>query len=118
MCELRSVPELRAPREGVQRVGGDVALIHNCIRKTSRWKMVGQKVLMLYSSVLTVGVGVMLFAAAEKSKATSFDEITVHRINVVEPDGTLRMVISNHAELPGIIVRGKERQFERPQAGL
>jgi len=42
----------------------------------------------------------------------------VQRVNVVEPDGTLRMIISNHAKLPGIIVRGKEERFDRPQAGL
>jgi len=42
----------------------------------------------------------------------------VQRVNVVEPDGTLRMIISNRAKLPGIIVRGKEGRFDRPQAGL
>ncbi|HET6546275.1 MAG TPA: hypothetical protein VFG55_05960 [Rhodanobacteraceae bacterium] len=48
-----------------------------------------------------------------------FDEITVHRINVVEPDGTLRMVISDHADLPGIIVHGKQKNSPaRPQAGM
>ena len=36
----------------------------------------------------------------------------------MEPDGTLRMVISDHAKLPGIIVRGKEEPFQRPQAGI
>src|SRR2546428_11000052 len=49
---------------------------------------------------------------------TKFREIDVQRVNVVEPDGTLRMIISNHAKLPGIIVRGKEERFDRPQAGL
>lgn len=48
----------------------------------------------------------------------TFDEINVHRINVLEPNGTLRMVISDHAKLPGIIVRGKEQPFSRPQAGM
>ena len=28
------------------------------------------------------------------------------------------MVLSNHARLPGIIVRGKEQAFPRPQAGM
>jgi hypothetical protein len=42
----------------------------------------------------------------------------VQRINVVEPDGTLRLVLSNHSRLPGVIVRGKERPFARPQAGM
>ena len=37
---------------------------------------------------------------------------------LLEPDGTLRMVISDHAKLPGIVVRGKEQPFVRPQAGL
>src|SRR6266568_5504665 len=49
---------------------------------------------------------------------TKFREIDVQHVNVVEPDGTLRMIISNHAKLPGIIVRGKEERFDRPQAGL
>ena len=32
----------------------------------------------------------------------------MHQINVVEPDGTLRMTISNRAQFPGMIVKGKE----------
>jgi hypothetical protein len=36
-----------------------------------------------------------------------FDEIDVHRINIVEPDGKLRMVISNKAQSIGPIDRGK-----------
>jgi len=63
-------------------------------------------------------MAVMLLMGARSSKTTSFDEINVERINVVEPNGTLRMVLSNHAKLPGIIVRGKERVFARPQAGM
>ena len=45
-------------------------------------------------------------------------DITAQRINIVEPDGTIRMVISDHAKLPGIIVKGKEQPFNRPQAGM
>jgi hypothetical protein len=37
-----------------------------------------------------------------------FDTITVQRINVVEPDGTLRMVLTNNRRLPGVIQHGKE----------
>jgi hypothetical protein len=61
---------------------------------------------------------VVLLSRARASQQASFDELTVHRMNVVEPDGTLRMVISNHAKLPGIIVKGKEQPFARPQAGM
>jgi hypothetical protein len=49
----------------------------------------------------------------------AFDEIQVHRINVVEPDGTLRMVISDHDRMPGVIVKRKESpKVDRPQAGM
>jgi hypothetical protein len=49
----------------------------------------------------------------------TFDELQVHRIDIVEPNGTLRMVISNHDRLPGVIVKGKESPpSDRPQAGM
>lgn len=38
---------------------------------------------------------------------TTFDEIDVGRINVREPDGKLRLTISNHARLPDVVVGGK-----------
>jgi hypothetical protein len=65
---------------------------------------------------MTALLSILLLTGA--AKKTRFDEVTVQRINVVEPDGTLRMVISNHARLPGIIVHGKEKAFARPQAGM
>jgi|SRR5471032_2952633 len=37
-----------------------------------------------------------------------FDEITVGRINIVEPDGTKRIVISSKAQFPGDFMQGKE----------
>ena len=69
-------------------------------------------------AIVAINLVAILFIAAVPGGSESFDEITVRRINVVEPDGTLRMVISDHAKLPGIIVRGKEQPFERPQAGM
>jgi hypothetical protein len=75
--------------------------------------------LTIYSAALTVVVAITLLCAfAAQKKPPVFDEINVRRINIVEPDGTLRMVISDHAKLPGIIVRGKEQPFPRPQAGM
>ena len=36
-----------------------------------------------------------------------------------EPDGTLRMVVSNHARVPGVMTRGTERPpVDRPYAGM
>jgi hypothetical protein len=57
-------------------------------------------------------------AGCVASRNARFDEIAVQRIKITEPDGTLRMIISNHARFPGIIVRGKEEPFDRPQAGM
>jgi len=77
-----------------------------------------QRLLVVYSTLLTIALGWILLGAAAPAKKLDIDQLTVHRINVVEPDGTLRMVISNHASLPGIVVRGKEKPLERPQAGM
>jgi hypothetical protein len=49
------------------------------------------------------------------TKRTSFDEINVQRINVIEPDVTPRLVISNKAKFPGSFFNGKEtRRPDRP----
>ncbi len=65
--------------------------------------------LVVYSAIVTLAFAVTVlggFAAAPKKVA--FDEIDVHRINVVEPDGTLRLVISDKARFPGDFIQGKE----------
>jgi hypothetical protein len=77
------------------------------------------KLLAVYSSVLTTGLVAFTFAGPVAAKPQSFDEINVRRINVREPDGTLRLVISNHDRLPGVIERGTEHpRVDRPYAGL
>jgi hypothetical protein len=62
-----------------------------------------------YSGVLTL---VFLFAIltgfARVAPTQSFDEITVHRLNVVEPDGTIRLILANKASSPGIYIKNKE----------
>src|SRR6202166_1528966 len=54
--------------------------------------------------------------AAVERKVMSFTELDVQRINVREPDGTLRMTISNSATAPGLIFKGKEHPFPNRQA--
>ncbi|WP_431289075.1 hypothetical protein [Roseateles chitinivorans] len=44
-----------------------------------------------------------------KAPPTKFEEIDVGRINVREPDGTLRMVISNRSQFPGQPSKDGER---------
>ena len=77
-----------------------------------------QRVLLIYSGVLTVVLCVVLLSGASSQKKTTFDEIDVKRINLVEPDGTIRMVISNRADFPGLIVKGKEYPHDRQTAGM
>lgn len=52
--------------------------------------------------------------AATARKTVAFDEIDVQRINVREPDGTVRMVIANSSALPGAFAKGRE--ITRPES--
>jgi hypothetical protein len=62
--------------------------------------------LKIYAAAATV-VCLFLFASAfafQASRPTSFEEINVERINIVEKDGKLRLVISNRArQHPGSV---------------
>src|SRR5688500_6850922 len=63
-----------------------------------------------YSLLMTAAFGVMAFAAFRQgapTQNTKFTEIDVERINIVEPDGKLRMVISNRPRSIGSIYKGK-----------
>lgn len=62
----------------------------------------------------------LLTGANEPAKHEKFDEITVGRINIVEPDGTKRIVISNKAQFPGGFLQGQEgaRPDRRAFAGM
>lgn len=79
----------------------------------------GQRFLVIYSGVLTAVFAVSVLSGfVVAPKKTSLEELDVQRINVVEPDGTLRMVISDKARFPGLIVKGKDYPHPRPQAGM
>ena len=60
------------------------------------------------AGIVTAFAAIATGQAVGDARKVSFDEIDVHRINVVEPDGTVRMTISNRAQFPGMIIRGKE----------
>ena len=80
-----------------------------------------QRFLAVYSGVLTVAfAATVLIGARSVAKRTEFDRITVHRIDVVEPDGTERLAISNRDAFPGSYLHGKEiaRPDRRDAAGL
>jgi hypothetical protein len=82
-------------------------------------ELIGQRFLVAYSGVLTaVFVVSVLGGFVSAPKKTSLDELNVQRINLVEPDGTLRMVISDKARFPGAIVKGRDYPHERLEAGM
>ena len=71
-------------------------------------KINAQKLLATYAGVLTLGATAALLSGFTSQGNAKFDTITVQRINVVEPDGKLRMVLTNNNRIPGIIVNGHE----------
>jgi hypothetical protein len=83
--------------------------------------------LAIYSGTLTLVFVVAIFLAmthgpvyaAADSRRAEFDQITVHRINLVEPDGTPRLILADKAEYPGSIIKGKEAaRPDRSGAGI
>lgn len=66
------------------------------------------RLLKIYATVITALLGTVSLAAfRQASQKQRFTEIDVERINVVEPDGKLRMVISNRPRSIGPIYKGK-----------
>ncbi len=105
-------------------------------RILKRMKLISSKrFLAIYSGVLTVAFvftvcfGISrgdfsphrVLAADHKNLARAeFDQITVHRINIVEPDGTPRLIIADKAEFPGAFYHSREiaRPDRRDSAGM
>ncbi len=79
-----------------------------------------QRFLVIYSGVLTLVFAVVVLGGfAESRQRQKIDQLDVQRINIVEPDGTLRMMISNKTEFPGIIIKGRETPHpDRSSAGM
>jgi hypothetical protein len=83
-------------------------------------KPIGQRFLMIYAGVLTAVFAVTILSGfAQAPRKLSLDQLDVQRINVREPNGTLRLVISDAATAPGIIIKGKEYPHpNRKAAGM
>jgi hypothetical protein len=59
------------------------------------------------AAAATVAVGVSILAFTKANQKPHFQEIDAERINIVEPDGTLRMVISGRDRSQGPMFKGK-----------
>src|ERR1041385_4893485 len=76
------------------------------------------KLLRLYAIANSLVVIVIATAAFRQTSPQKFDEITVQRMNVVDADGTLRMVISNKDRMHPGQMDGKVIDRPRPVAGM
>jgi hypothetical protein len=81
--------------------------------------------LVMYSAVVTIVFASTVYLGLVRSvrsetKTAEFDRIRVHRIDVVEPDGTQRLLISDRAEFPGEYFHGREvaRPSRSDSAGM
>lgn len=76
--------------------------------------------LAIYSGLLTVILIVILLCGFAAMRNPNFGIITARRINIVEPDGTVRLTISNRADFPGGWIHKKEspRPDRRDAAGM
>ena len=71
-----------------------------------------------YALIATLLFGCFFFTAARQTvQRTKFEVIDVERINIVEKDGKLRLVVANRDRSPGPIIGGKymkTREGQRP----
>jgi hypothetical protein len=77
--------------------------------------------LVIYSGLLTLAFCIgAYFAFDHHNGNATFDRIRVHRIDIVEPDGTPRLILSNRVAYPGSFFRGAEvpRPDRRDAAGM
>lgn len=71
-------------------------------------------------AALTILIAASFGAAAFQSKDTTarFTEITVERLNVVEPDGQLVLAIANRDRLPDPLIAGRTVETARTGPGI
>ena len=63
----------------------------------------------VWMALISAGLVFLLWGKAHSdANIATFDQIKVHRIDVVEADGKPRFVVSDKAHMPGIIWDGKE----------
>jgi hypothetical protein len=77
------------------------------------------RVLQIYSAAtLLVFAGLALTGFRQAAKPQNLGEITAERINIVDANGTLRLVISNKDRMHPGVIGGKVVQRQRPYAGF
>jgi hypothetical protein len=91
----------------------------------SMMKLSTARFLVIYSGIVTLAFMLTVYfgfvhSVHSTSRVTDFDRIRAHRIDLVEPDGTERLILSNRSDYPGSLYHGKEvaRPDRTDSAGL
>lgn len=77
--------------------------------------MMRSKLMVIWLATISVAVGVVVVRDTEVAQGApalsgkvTIDELDVHRINVIEPDGKPRVILTSAARIPGAILNGKD----------
>ncbi|TGE04679.1 hypothetical protein [Hymenobacter fodinae] len=78
------------------------------------------KLLKAYALAATLLPAALLLASAgQPDKPVHFKEVSVERLNLVERDGTVKMIMANQERFPqGVTVDGKHIDFKRTHPGM
>ena len=76
------------------------------------------RALRVYAALNTIVLAVLATAAFRQATPQRFEEISLQRLNVVDADGTLRLVISNKDRMHPGQMDGKVIDRPRPVAGM
>jgi hypothetical protein len=89
-------------------------------------RLVRGNLVFVWLTLLTVALGFVGYSRAASdaqqtasARTARFEEINVRRLNIVEPDGKPRVVVSSRARMPGLYWGGKEyRHHSRDDGGF
>jgi hypothetical protein len=77
------------------------------------------KFLVVYSAIVTAAFAYTVFVGILGSPgALHLKTLTVQRINVVEPNGIPRLIISDQHDFPDVIIKGRDYPLHRHAAGM
>jgi hypothetical protein len=71
------------------------------------------RLLKVYAVFITLGCAVLFLTAFQSEKKQKFGEIDAERINIVEPDGRVDMVITDNTHFPPPMWKGKPMEIGR-----
>jgi hypothetical protein len=71
------------------------------------------RLLKVYAVLITLGSAVLFLTAFQSERKQKFGEIDAERINIVEPDGRIDMVITDNTHFPPPMWKGKPMEIGR-----